>query len=186
MRRFPIWARATLLLCLGISVCINVVLVRDGTALSRTLSEKGTVIMSPSLTEMLLSDLKSADKVRLQQWRSYLYRAGGYGTNIVVPGGGLDATFAMYKSREKPGRSNYYNQLVFEVERKQKATRLSRQALLGFLGPPDAVAEHRAGQILGYNYWCDGIEFLVTAVVSNETVVNMQIGLKPSDSPVVP
>jgi len=142
--------------------------------------------MSPSLTEMLLADLKSADKVRLQQWRSYLYRAGGYDTNVAVPIGGLDATFAMYKSKEKPGRSNYYNQLVFEVEQKQKTGRLSKQTFLGFLGPPDAIAENRDGQILGYDYWCDGIEFLVSAVVSNETVVNMQIGLKPPDAPIVP
>lgn len=174
-RKAKILGLVTLLLLLGVSVWINIDLIKSGTALSEMLSKKGTIILSPDLTQMLLSDLKTGDKDRMEQWHSYLYQLGGYDTNAIVASTGLNETFALYKSKEKPGRSNYFNRLVWDLKMKQETTPLTKQELLGFLGPPDAIMEGSGRQTLQYEYWWAGRHCVSSAVVSNEKVLSLDI-----------
>jgi len=78
-------ALSTVLLLFGVSIFLNIVLIKDGVALNKLLTEKGTIILTPSITEMLLSELKSADKTRLEEWCTFLYQSGRYGTNLNLP-----------------------------------------------------------------------------------------------------
>src|SRR5437870_77323 len=107
IRKLKLLTLLALVLLLVSSVWINLSLIRNNATLSRLLSEKGTVILSPSLTEMLLSDLKSADKVRLEEWGSFLYQFTD--TNYNVASAGLNETLELYKLKERPARSNYFN-----------------------------------------------------------------------------
>jgi hypothetical protein len=75
-------ALSAVLLLLGYSIWLNISLIRSGRALNRLLTENGTVILSPDLTEMLLSDLKSADKTRMEQWWTYLDQSSRHVTNL--------------------------------------------------------------------------------------------------------
>ncbi len=168
-----------LLLLLGVSVFLNISTYLKEDPMQRFLTEKGTVILSPDVTEALLADLKSGDKVRMERWRSYLYLCAGLDTNFVVQSKGLSDTYELYKSRERPGRSNYFNRLVWDLKMKQPTSAVTKDDVVGFLGAPDfAVEQGRAGQLLQYAYSCSGMDCLASFVVSNNVVVRIDIGAR--------
>jgi hypothetical protein len=179
IRKRKVLTLSALLLLFLLSVLMNIFLFGNLTRLDGLLSEQGTVVLSPSLSEALLSDLKSADEARLQQWGSFLSQCRNPTASYNGAMTGLNETFKLYESKEKPGRSNYFNRMVFQLQMKQSTAPLSKQALLGFLGPPDSRSEGPDGQVLGYRYWSDGNEFLASALVTNETVVRIEIAGKP-------
>jgi hypothetical protein len=95
-RKLKILGLSALIFLLAISVWFNISLIKDGMALSRVLSSKGALILSPDETGALISDLKTADKARLERWASNLYVRAGYDTNLSTPSRGLDESFALY------------------------------------------------------------------------------------------
>jgi hypothetical protein len=178
MRKFKLIAVAFLIVFLVFSIWLNIVTVSDGRALSKILGERGVVILSKSETDILLSDLESADKDRLHQWRMYLYEAAGCDTNVEVISGGLDQAFALYQAKERPGRSNYYNILVCDLWIKQQASPLSKQTVIRFLGSPDATIPRADRQLLQYVYECGGRDWQFAVAISNDIVLSADISVK--------
>ena len=141
---------ALLFICILVWLDISAHMRKNG--LLKVLSERGTVVLSPSVTEALLRDLNSGDKGRLQQWHSYLYMCAGSDTNLTMQCATLQDAFALYISKEKPGRSNYFNRLVFCLKQEQQTSPLSRRALAAFLGIPDFTSDGPDGQTFQYGY----------------------------------
>ena len=171
------WAVGILFLLLTVSVYINVDLIKSGAAFSKAFSAKGTVILTPNLTEALLSDLKSGDKARLEAW--WLFFNQYTNAQYYVSNKGLNDTLKLYNSKEKPGRSNYFNRMVFELHAEQATRPLSKATVMGFLGEPNAISQASGAEILSFTYSCEGIEYLTLVTVTNRMVQQIQICVKP-------
>ncbi|HWQ91362.1 MAG TPA: hypothetical protein VN673_06805 [Clostridia bacterium] len=144
--------------------------------LLEVLSQKGTVVLLPSVTQALLSDLESADKDRMKQWRSYFQMCAASHSNLVTRATAVQDAFGLYISKERPGRSNYFNRLVFAL--KDQSTLLSRDGLFGYLGNPDFTSAGPDGETVQYAYESYGKDYLASAVVSNDVVVRIDIYVK--------
>ncbi len=130
LRTFKKLGLITLVVLFGVSLLLNVILYVIVGPIYNTLSTKGTIILSPSVTERLLADLKSGDKARIEQWECYLYISAGLDTNLTSQSGTLMETWNLYQSKERPGRSNYFDALVWQLEEKQQAKPLTRSHLI--------------------------------------------------------
>jgi hypothetical protein len=144
--------------------------------LLEVLTQKGTVVLLPGVTEALLSDLRSGDADRVRQWHGYIHMCAGSDSNLVMQTPTVQDAFALYISKEWPARSNHFNRLVFALN--QQSSLLSRDALLGYLGDPDFTSGGPDGQVLQYEYQFYGKDCLASAVVSNDVVIRIEVYAK--------
>jgi|SRR5688572_6546832 len=144
----------------------------EGNPTSKAPFQPGTIILPPVAIEALISDLTSGDKAALERWRTYFYVSAGYDPNYneAHANSGLKETAALYAAKEKPGRSNFFNRLVLDLREEHARKPLSRQAVLSFLGQPDAIIKAADGEMMQYQYSCYGRTCLSSVVVSNGTV----------------
>jgi hypothetical protein len=140
-----------LLLLLCASLYLNVFLYRNHSALDRLYSQKGTVVLTPSLTEDLISALETQDPTVLQSWRAFLKQSVALESASVWTVGVQEA-FDLYRLNESPRRSNYFARLVFELNLKQQTNSLSKQALVNYLGQPDVSEGDSNDEVLTYVY----------------------------------
>jgi hypothetical protein len=139
------------------------------------LTQKGTVVLTPSDTEALLADLKSEDPGRLKQWRDYIYLSAGFDSNLVsqVPAATIQEAFADYLAKEKPARSNQFFRLVLAL--KQQSARLHRNDLLNYLGNPPFTSSSPDSETWQYDYHSYGRDYVASVVVSNDVVLQIEI-----------
>ena len=162
---------------LAISVWLNISTYVKGKRMNEALFKKGTVILTPDATDALLSDLKVGDKAALERWHTYLYMSAGHDSNYnsSLASSGLKETSALYAAKEKPGRSNFFNRLVWDLRAEHQKKPLSKQAVLSFLGQPDGTFEGPDGEMMQYQYSCYGRSCLSSVVVSNDMVLRIDI-----------
>ena len=171
-----------LLGALTVSLSLNVQTYLEGRRLPRrtmthATSQQGTIILTPQQLDALISDLTSGDKAALERWRAHFYTSAGYDPyyNEAVASSGLKETAALYATKEKPGRSNLFYRLICDLRVESEKKPLSKQALLGFLGPPDATREGPNGEVMQYTYWSGGRNFFSPILVSNDIVLRIDI-----------
>jgi hypothetical protein len=144
--------------------------------LLEVLSEERTVVLLPSVTDALLADLKSGDADRMKPWCSYFEMLASSASRLATQSPTVQDAYANYIGKERPGRSNYFNSLVFAL--RQQAPGLSTNVLLGYLGVPDFTSNAPDGQVLQYEYHFYGRDRLASAVVSNSVVVRIDVYVK--------
>jgi len=176
------FAFIALLGALTVSLSLNVQTYLEGHRLPRrtmtkATSQQGTIILTPQQLDALISDLTAGDKAALERWRAYFYTSAGYDPyyNEAVASSGLKETAALYATKEKPGRSNLFHRLIGDLRVESEKKPLSKQALLGFLGSPDATREGPNGEVMQYNYWFSGRNFFSPILVSNDIVLRIDI-----------
>ena len=176
------FAFIALLGALTVSLSLNVQTYLDGRRLPRrtmtqATSQQGTIILTPQQLDALISDLTSGDKAALERWRAYFYTSAGYDPyyNEAVASSGLKETAALYATKEKPGRSNLFHRLIGDLRVESEKKPLTKQALLGFLGQPDATREAPDSEVLEYNYCLNGIQYFPWILVSNDMVLRIDI-----------
>jgi len=163
---------------LGLSVWLNVSAHVKGLRMNKVLFGKGSVILTPPVTDRLLSDLKVGDKAALERWHAYLFISAGYDSNYnaSLASSGLKQTFALYEAHERPGRSNFFNRLVYDLRAEHQRKPLSKQVVLSFLGQPDATIQGPDGEMMQYQYSCSGgRNCFSSVVVTNDVVLRIDI-----------
>ena len=178
-KKKAIFAFAGLLIMLGFSLALNIILRKQITEATKVFTEKGVILLSPDTSRQLILALKSLDKERLEQWRIYLEECGGYSTNRSIASAGVEQTLGLYESLEKPARGVYFDRLLYEIKARQESHPLTKQSLLRFLGPPDYIADNPTGPVYQYESHYNRRDTLLTAVVSNEIVLRIDIGVTP-------
>jgi len=114
----------------------------------------------------MLFDLQSSDQKRLEQWKMRLRHHLDWSSSSKPRD--LTELAALYRSREAPGRSNYFADLVLNLS---LSGNLKKASLLNYIGTPDATQETQEGQSLSYHFTQNTKPELALIVISNDIVV---------------
>lgn len=112
-------------------------------------------LVTPEFAKMVSVDLESSNLARINLWRRYFRRVAEGNTNITTGPLSVDDLLGIYldqyKSTEKPARSNYYCQLLLELDLVRQSRGLTVSQLTAYAGEPDKISATENGSAFYYN-----------------------------------
>src|SRR5947209_8273478 len=111
-KRAKILLRIAEVLLVAGSLTTAAVLYQANKGLRLALCEQQFGVLSPDVRRLIINDLASSDPNQIRTWTYYFQHSLELDSNLRGRCYGVEDLFALYKSRERPGRSNYFADLV--------------------------------------------------------------------------